>query len=44
MKPETKSLLELIAKALQYTFNIVILAILIAIMLGHIFMLDACLF
>ena len=44
MKQETKSLLELIAKALQYTLNIVILAILIAIMLGHIFMLDACLF
>ena len=44
MKPETKDLLETIAKALQYTFNIVVLAILIAIMLGHIFMIDACMF
>lgn len=44
MKQETKDLLEMIARALLYTFNIVILAILIVIMIGHIFMLDACLF
>ena len=44
MKQETKDLLEMIARALLYTFNIVILAILIVIMIGHIFILDACLF
>lgn len=41
---QSKSLLEIIATILQYIFGTVVLALLLAIMLGHMVMLNACMF
>ena len=44
MKQKTKNLLKNIARIIQYVFSIAILAILIALLIGHMFLIDAYMF